>query len=63
MSIYTGPIASVLVKKLGCRLTEFFGGSLLLLGVGLSMLSKDLWHAIVFYSVLAGNKFSVHIYY
>ncbi|KAF6020216.1 hypothetical protein EB796_021457 [Bugula neritina] len=49
-----GPIASVLVKKLGCRLTEFFGGSLLLLGVGLSMLSKDLWHAIVFYSVLAG---------
>jgi len=55
-SWYAGPVASVLVTKLGCRFTEIFGGALLLLGVGLSVLSRDLWHAIVLYSVVAGNK-------
>ncbi|KAF6022454.1 hypothetical protein EB796_019238 [Bugula neritina] len=49
-----GPIASILVKKLGCRFTEILGGFLFMLGLGVSVFSQDLWHAIILYGVVAG---------
>jgi len=56
LHISAGPVTSVLVRKLGCRFTEMFGGFLLIAGVGLSVFSREIWHAIVLYGFLAGKK-------
>jgi len=53
--VKTGPIASVLIKKFGCRATQIFGGACVLVGIALSALSRQLWHAVILYSVLAGT--------
>ncbi|XP_067950601.1 monocarboxylate transporter 14-like [Watersipora subatra] len=50
---FFGLISSMLVKKLGCRVTEILGGICLLLGLGLSYFSKEAWHAILLYSLLS----------
>ncbi|KAF6041016.1 hypothetical protein EB796_000733 [Bugula neritina] len=50
-----GPIASVLIKKFGCRATQILGGACILIGIALSALSRQMWHAVILYSVLAGT--------
>ena len=54
--VITGPVASVLVKKLGCRITEIAGGVCLIIGIGVSSLSSEAWHAYILLSVLAGKS-------
>ncbi|KAF6039471.1 Mct1 [Bugula neritina] len=49
------PLASIMVKKLGCRTVEILGGCCLILGFGLSSLSTQSWHAFILFSLLAGN--------
>ncbi|KAF6024918.1 hypothetical protein EB796_016755 [Bugula neritina] len=48
------PLASIMVKKLGCRTVEILGGCCLILGFGLSSLSTQSWHAFMLFSLLAG---------
>ncbi|XP_067951169.1 monocarboxylate transporter 3-like [Watersipora subatra] len=50
---FFGPVASVLVKKLGCRVTQVCGGIFAVLGVGLTFFAVKPWHAIVFFSILS----------
>ncbi|KAF6024917.1 hypothetical protein EB796_016754 [Bugula neritina] len=47
------PLASIMVKKLGCRTVEILGGCCLILGFGLSSLSTQSWHAFMLFSLLA----------
>jgi len=53
-----GPLASVMIKKFGCRVTQITGETCILLGFALSILSRHLWHAVALYSVLAGKSHS-----
>jgi len=52
----------VLIKKFGCRGTQVFGGACILAGIALSALSRQLWHAVILYSVLAGHLRKAYIY-
>ncbi|KAF6024915.1 hypothetical protein EB796_016752 [Bugula neritina] len=52
--LIAAPLASIMVKKLGCRTVEIFGGCCLILGFGLSSLSTQSWHAFMLFSLLAG---------
>ncbi|KAF6030244.1 SLC16A5 [Bugula neritina] len=48
------PVASILVKKAGCRMTQIFGGICLILGLSLLSLATKQWHAICLFGILAG---------
>ena len=50
----TGPIASIILKKIGCRATQIIGGTLMVLGVGLASFATEVWHVYLLFSVLAG---------
>ena len=50
----TGPIASIILKKIGCRATQIIGGTLMVLGVGLASFATEAWHVYLLFSVLAG---------
>lgn len=50
-----GPIASIMVNKLGCRISQMLGGTCVLLGLGLSSLSTESWHAFLLYGALSGR--------
>ena len=51
----TGPVASVMVKKMGCRLTQLIAGFSIICGVGLSALTQEPWHAYVLFSILTSE--------
>ena len=53
--ILTGPLASVFVKAVKSRLSQLVGGGCVILGLGLSTLSTEPWHAYILYSVLVGK--------
>lgn len=57
----SGPVGSVLVKKFGCRIAQIIGGACLLLGIGLSALSMQSWHALILYGVLSGTSFIISV--
>jgi len=55
MTQFVAPVASILVKKAGCRMTQIFGGICLILGLSLLSLATKQWHAICLFGILAGT--------
>ena len=47
-------MVSLMVNKLGCRVTQLVGGACAVAGMALSTLTKEPWHAYVLFSVLTG---------
>ena len=62
--IITGPLASILCDKYGCKQVVMLGGFLLSLGVTTSGLSSSVYHMYMTYGILGGtvNMFYVILF-
>ena len=56
--IFIAPIASVVVKKLGCRIAQICGGIFLIVGTGLCAVATEPWHVYILFSGITGEYFS-----